>query len=256
VKKTARNEMGTPNNAQKWFIGLLALALLAITTLLLIDNIDKPVGRAIIGMAGGLIIFWILLGGSLMYRFREEVRGLILGVPGGWKTKFVLFATLLALIEEAVTVTMTNLAPAFGVKTGEAYITASTNYFDVVMFHSVIVFVPLFAATAYLLKRYQFSPFAIFIFFGIIGTVAEALYAGNPGMLAMFPQWVFVYGLMVYLPAYSIPSERGARPVRWWHYIIAIPYVFILALPFVALIALVITGVLDHPNIHFGSIPL
>ena len=43
--------MGTPNNAQKWFIGLLALALLAITTLLLIDNIDKPVGRAIIGMA-------------------------------------------------------------------------------------------------------------------------------------------------------------------------------------------------------------
>ena len=56
--------MGTPNNAQKWFIGLLALALLAITTLLLIDNIDKPVGRAIIGMAGGGASSWFLPGGA------------------------------------------------------------------------------------------------------------------------------------------------------------------------------------------------
>lgn len=247
--------MGTPHNAQRWFVSLLSFALLAVTALLFIDNVDKPRGRAIIGMAAGLIVFWSFLGGSLMYRFREEVREIILGIPWGWKTKFVLFAVVLALIEEAVTVTMTNLAPAFGVKAGEAYITASSNYFDVVMFHSVIVFVPLFAATAFLLQRYQFSPFAVFILFGVIGTVAEALYAGNPGMLVMFPQWIFVYGLMVYLPAYSMPSERGARPVRWWHYLIAIPYIFILALPFIAVIAFVITGVLGHPNIHFESVP-
>lgn len=55
----------------------------------------------------------------------------------GWKKKFVVFATVLALIEEAITTTMTNLAPLFGVEIGEAYITASTNYVDVVLFHSV-----------------------------------------------------------------------------------------------------------------------
>jgi hypothetical protein len=38
--------------------------------------------------------------------------------------------TALALMEEAITSSMTNLAPLFGVKIGEAYITASTNYFD------------------------------------------------------------------------------------------------------------------------------
>ena len=37
-----------------------------------------------------------------------------------WRIKFVLFATVLALIEEAIAVSMTNLAPFFGVKVGEA----------------------------------------------------------------------------------------------------------------------------------------
>ena len=45
---------------------------------------------------------------------------------------------LLAMLEEVVTTSMTNCAPLFGVKIGEAYITASSNYFDVILRHSVV----------------------------------------------------------------------------------------------------------------------
>jgi len=44
--------------------------------------------------------------------------------------KFILMATVLALIEEATTTTMTNLARLFGVKVVQACITASTNYLE------------------------------------------------------------------------------------------------------------------------------
>ena len=36
------------------------------------------------------------------------------------------------LLEEAITTLMTNCAPFLGVSIGQAYITASANYFDVV----------------------------------------------------------------------------------------------------------------------------
>ena len=64
-------------------------------------------------------------------------------LPLGWPARFILSATGMALLEEAVTTTMTNLAPFFGVPIGQAYITASANYLDVVLGHSVIVLVPM-----------------------------------------------------------------------------------------------------------------
>ncbi len=239
---------------KRWFTGLMATVLVVLTFFLYMDNRDNPVGRTVISMAWGLIILWVFLGGYLMYRFRERVRARVLALPGGWKVKFVLFATLLALLEEVVTVTMTNLAPAFGVAVGEAYITASGDWLDVILFHSVIVFIPLFIATASLLGRYRFSPFFIFVLFGFVGTVAEALFSGNLGHIVMFYQWLFVYGLMVYLPAYSIPAERGAKDPRFWHYLLAVPYVFLHALPMIIVIAVIINGVLGHPSIHFPPI--
>jgi hypothetical protein len=236
---------------KRFFVGLMLFVLVLFTTLLYINTGGNVKGRAILSMAWGLIIFWICIGGFLMYHFREKVRSFVLRQSGSWQKKFILFAILLALLEEAVTVIMTNLAPLFGSKIGEAYITASTNYFDVVLFHSVIVFVPLFFSTTALLKRYQFSPFAIFIFFGIVGTIAEALYSGNLSQLATFYQWVFVYGLMVYLPAYSIPTERGAVVPKWWHYLIAVPFILLRALPAIIILGVLIVGVLHHPNVHF-----
>lgn len=241
---------------QRWFVGLLAAVLVVTTALLFFGNIDKPPARAIFGMAGGLIFFWVYVGGSLMYHFREPIRAFVLRLPGDWRKKFILFATLLALIEEAIAVGMTNIAPVFGVNVGEAYITASANYVDVVTLHSVIIFIPLFFGFACLLGRYNFSPFSMFVLFGTMGTICEALFAGNLGVLLQFYQWLFIYGLMIYLPAYSIPQERGAQPPRWWHYFIALPYAFIVAFPFIAIIAFAINGVLHHPSIHFPPIHL
>jgi hypothetical protein len=196
---------------------------------------DEPVGRAVIAMTWGLILLWIVLGGALMLHYRDAIRACVLAIRLGWKLKFVLFATLLALIEEAVTTTMTNLAPLFGVKMGEAFITASPNYLEVILLHSVIVFVPMFIVWAWLLGRWDFRADQVLLLFGITGTLSESIAFGFQNFL-LLGMWVFVYGLMVYLPAYSIPADRGARSPRWWHY----PLALLLPIPFAMLMALLI----------------
>ncbi|MFQ5838853.1 MAG: hypothetical protein ACE5HJ_08770 [Thermoplasmata archaeon] len=206
---------------------------------------QDPISRAVVGMAGGLAVLWIIIGGTIMLKSRHRVRRLVLNLPGGWKSKFVLFATALALIEEAITTTMTNLAPAFGAKVGEAYITASADYLDVVLFHSVIVFIPMFVAWAWLLSRYDFDAKSVFILFGITGTLAEALTFGvqNLGAAGF---WVFVYGLMVFLPAYTLPQDRGAEKPRPWHYPLAVVVPFAFAIPVALIVSLI------HPiQVHF-----
>ncbi len=202
-------------------IGLLALATLIGGLLYLIgpnaaDPVDARRAHAMAGMVTGLLAIWVWGGGGVMWWFRAAVVARVRAIPLKWQVKFVLFCTLLAGLEEAVTVGMTNLAPVFGSKIGEAYITASTNWLDVVMFHSVVVLVPFFIALALLLTRWAFSPFAVFLGFGVVGTVAEAIFAGNPGMMLAFPLWVFVYGLMVWLPACSLLPDRGGASGRAW----------------------------------------
>ena len=193
----------------------------------------KPVFRAVVCMGSGLVLLWNVLGGILMYRGRDPVHRFVLSLPGWWPVKFVAFCILLALAEEAITTSMTNLAPCFGVPIGKAYITASANYLDVVCFHSVIIFVPWFVGWAWMLYRWDFHPTLVFLLFGLTGTIAET--SLMPQKLAEIGLWVFVYGLMIYLPAYSVPADRGARPPRWWLYPMAviIPLLFmILLLPF------------------------
>lgn len=243
---------------QRWVIGaLLALATLLGGMLYLIGlNATDPVEvRRALGMARmvtGLLLVWVWLGGAVMWRFRQDIAAWVGGIPLQWQVKFVLFATVLAGAEEAVTVSMTNLAPVFGSRIGEAYITASTNWLDVVAFHSVVVFVPFFIAMALLLTRWSFSPFVVFVSFGVVGTVAEAVFAGNPGVVLMFPIWVFVYGLMVWLPACSLPPERGARPAGL-AVVLMLPVAnFALALPMVVPVVWLIAVVLRHPSIDFA----
>jgi hypothetical protein len=193
----------------------------------------KPVFRAVICMGSGLVLLWNVLGGILMYHNRDRVKRFMTSVPGWWPVKFVLFGMMLALAEEAVTTTMTNLAPFFGVPVGKAYITASANYLDVVCFHSVVVFVPWFIGWAWMLSRWDFHPTLVFLLFGLTGTFAETGFM--PQKLGEIGMWVFVYGLMIYLPAYCVPAGRGARPPRWWHYPLAVflPFLFmVLLLPF------------------------
>ena len=77
------------------------------------------------------------------------------------------------LDQEAVTTSMTDLAPMFGVKMGEVYITASPNYIDVVTQHSVVIFVPMFIVPAWLCSRYDVRPGSVFVLFGLTGTAGR-----------------------------------------------------------------------------------
>jgi hypothetical protein len=209
-----------------------------------------PNSRAVIFMGAGLVLLWIVLGGILMWQTRGRGRAFVLGMQLPWTLKFVLFCTLLTLTEEAVTVSMTNLAPLFGVPLGAAYITASANYLDVVAFHSVVVFVPMFIAWAWMLARWDFHPAEVFLLFGLTGFLAEAQFAGTLN-LAQAPFWIFVYGLMVWLPATSLPSRKDAKRPRWWAYPLAVILPFVFAIPIAIMI-----GLLHPVKIHFPPIQL
>jgi len=107
-------------NGRRVFVILLALWLVIMTGAVTVFTWSHPRQRAVLGMGWGLIALWIGLGGTLMHRFRERIRTAVLRIPVDWRLRFIGFCTLLALLEEVITTTMTNLAPLFGVKTGEA----------------------------------------------------------------------------------------------------------------------------------------
>lgn len=193
------------------------VVLTLIVTVVLVGSHD-PRARAIILMASGLVLLWVVLGGALTLRYREAVRAALLAVHLRWEWKFFLFATGLVLLEEAITTTMTNLAPELGSQIGVAFITASNNYLVVIAFSSVVVITPEFAGWVLLLRRYDFSPNEVFLLYGLLGTTMEATLQPT-ALIAGF--WFFVYGLMVYLPAYSLPRNRRALTPRWWHYVLA-----------------------------------
>lgn len=232
------------------FIFLLG-AYLALTWLLVFfATREDRVLHAIISMGSGLLLFWVVLGGSGMVLFRNRIKAFVQGIPLNWQVKFILFGILLAMTEEAITTTMTNLAPLFGVAIGEAYITASANYFDVILHHSVIVFVPWFFAWAWILKRYDFSPFWVFLLLGLQGLIGESIAFGAQN-LSQFAMWIFVYGLMIYLPAYTIPDERGARKPNLLHGMLAFFLPLLCGFLWAILINLIFP---DHPSIHFPPI--
>jgi hypothetical protein len=238
-------------NGRTIFVKAIAVWLVLTTSAVTAVTWRNPKMRAVLGMGWGLILLWIGVGGTLMYRFREPIREALLKIRLDWRLKFILLATVLALMEEAITTTMTNLAPIFGVEVGEAYITASTNYLDVVALHSVVMFVPLFVGWALILSRYAFTPFCVFLLFGLTGTVMETNFGlKNP---LEFGLWIFVYGLMVFLPAYCVPPERKTRPLRWWHYPLAVfvPFLFMPIVPLPLLAGLLFP---HHPKIHFPPI--
>jgi len=206
---------------------------------------------ALARMATGLWLLWTCLFGALGLAFADPVARWIGRRRSDWRIVFVLFCIALAGLEEAVTTGMTNLGPAFGVALGEIYITASANWFDVVFLHSVIVIFPYFIALALILSRWNFSPFAVFLAFGVVGTLAEALYSANVQGLVMFPFWAFVYGLMVWLPARCLPPRPLARKPGVLAHLLLAPGLFLLAFPLVVLIVWLIVGVLGHPDVHF-----
>lgn len=208
----------------------------------------SPRAHAMACMAGGLFLLWCVLGGWLMWRYRDTFAQWVGRWRWRWQVKFVLLCTLFALLEETVTTTMTNLAPLFGVRVGEAYITASTNYLDVVLWHSVVVFVPMFIAWAWTLSRWQFAPKQVMVLFGGTGILAEGLSFGWHNLLG-WGMWLLVYGLMVYLPAYAVREGVGTIPPRGRHYLMAVLLPYLFAAP-----VAIVVGWLHPVRIHFEGV--
>jgi hypothetical protein len=213
----------------KFFIWL-AGAQLALAVFIFLASRNDPVSHAIIGMGIGLYIFWIILLGLLMKKFRDPIKNFVEKIKLDWRLKFIAFATILALVEEAITTAMTNTAPLYGVTMAAAHVTASANYWDVVLTNSVVLLVPMFFAWAWLLSKYDFSPNQVFLLYGFSGWFIEIVHAGitNAGEIGM---WMLVYGLIIYLPAYSMPAapDRGAlkKPSPWLYVPIIIGVVIV-----------------------------
>jgi hypothetical protein len=206
-------------------------------------NWEDPIGRAIIGMAMGLIVIWTTLLGYLQYRFRDEVKSYIHSKHLPRELFFVLFCIAMAMVEEAVTTGMTNLAhPVFGVSPDEAYITASTNYWEVILLHSVIAFIPMFVVWALMLRKYRFHYLWVYLLFGINGTLAETLTFGAQNLINI-GFWINVYGLMVFLPAYTYRFREEAIDPPKWMYLVGLVLPLLGGVPIVILL-IIIQGIL------------
>ena len=199
---------------------------------------------AIMLMAAALALIWIVIGGAVMFLARNATRQLVSKSRLSRGATFVLFATLLALLEEGVMTTITNLAPVFG--NAQAFITASRNYLEVVVWHSVVVIAPMFMVWSWFLARFRFSPGGVLLLFGLNGVLAELL-MGGPALL-MAPFWIFVYGLMVFLPVYSFSTNAETPAPRCYHYPVAIGACLLAS----AAVALLVNLLSPHLP-HFGT---
>lgn len=207
---------------------------------------------ALLGMTVGMYILWIFIGGIIAWRFGDLIQRWGDRHPSFWLLRFFLSCIALCMTEEAITTLMTNLAPFFGVRLGQVYITASSNYWDVILGHSLIVIAPTFLAWAFLLKYYQFQPSTVLVLFGLTGTLMEMIYGGFMQM-AQTGMWVLVYGLMIYLPACSAPSNRPGRIPRLAHCILAVllPFAFMpLCIPILFVIRML------RPSVAFQFPPV
>lgn len=192
-----------------------------------------PNYRAVILMAiVGLFICWIAICGTIMFLIRNKIKAKAPTAQGHWMIFFVVFATGLLLLEEVFTVTMTNLVEVFGGEYGKAYITASDNYFETVLLHSAIVIWPAYIFWAWWLKKYDFHPNMVMLLYGITGLFSEMSYGGIEKYTEI-GMWVFVYGLMIWLPAYCVPENRGAVRPKWYHYPLTWILPILFQLPFI-----------------------
>jgi hypothetical protein len=213
-----------------WLVAFHALFMIAML------SVGDPYGIAIMGMGTGLLVIWVVIGGLIQRRVREPLRLRMRDNPGRPVLKFFLFATLMVCLEEAVTTAMTNTAPLYGFSPYEAFITASPNYLEVIALHSVVVFLPHYLVWGLLLKRYQFHPAWVVILYGLTGLLCEGIAFGWEQNLPMFAFWTFVYGLIVYLPAYAINFGDDRKRPGVGAYVLALVGPFLMSIPWTLLV--------------------
>lgn len=198
-----------------------------------IFSAGNPEEIAIIKMALGLSFIWIVLWGISQYLLKDKIKGMVSIWKQDWERKFMTMCVVLVLIEEAIATTMTNMATTFWGTPGVAFITASSNYLEVILFHSVIVFIPMFYAWKIILKKYDFRAPTVLLLFGLSWVIAE-IFINPQAAVAWF--WIFIYGCMIALPVYCLP-ERGAKKPNLFAYLQALILPTLFAMP-MALVAL------------------
>ena len=227
--------------------GVWSLVVLAVfCPVIFLSPSVAPEARVVSAMMLGSLVLWIGGCGALMWRHRGAVVAWLRALPLPEAPKFVLAATALACVEEAITTLMTNLAPLFGGTRGVEGIVNATNYFHVVLLHSVVTFVPAFAAWAWLLRRHAFTPAQVFLIYGFTGTLGEAVFVRPDALLAGY--WIFVYGLFVWLPACAMRRPPAQRAVRLRHVALALLLPIVAAL-LVAAVAIAVDAALGLPHI-------
>lgn len=185
---------------------------------------------AVATMSLGLLTIWGGLFAFLQWRTMVRIgsSGRHMRVPV--LLSFVMMVGL-ALLAEAVSVSMTNTAPLWELDTDEAFITASADWWVVVSRHSVIVFLPQLLLIAWLHRRLSLNPFHWFIVYGMIGYANEWLAFKQAASWFSLPYWLIVYGWVVYLPTTLADSQRTNREYRFHHMILAFLTIFTVSIP-------------------------
>ena len=179
-------------------IFFLALCMMLVTGFLTLLVLNDPVKLISVLELWSLIFFWVFLCGSLMYFLRNTFTKYYSRIRLPIWIKFTVFSTTFALIEEAIAVSINN----YFYQSGVHGLTASTNYWEVISKHSIIALLPVFLIFSFYIQKFKPSPYKAFLYFGVIGTLAETTIGGFLSLL-QFGMWIFVYGLMIYLPAHQ-----------------------------------------------------
>lgn len=235
VEPLGVGELGFPQERGPWSRRLVLVTLVVTAGVAVLIVAAELLGRtlpsatrAVLWMALILIATWIGVGGAVQWGIRDRARARLLRAPGDWRIRFVLFATGLSLLEEAITTSLTNLSYALGSNPAASHITASTNYLIVIGFSSVVILVPEFVAWAYLLSRIDFRPLEAFLLYGLTGTIGEGTVQLTNVLLSF---WFPLYGLFVFLPTYVLPATRPVRTPRAIDYAIAVVLPLLFAIP-------------------------
>lgn len=191
---------------------------------------ENLANRARILMAAGLYLIWCVGAMWAMHRWRSQVRTWFQRVPGNTWVKFFFFCLLLICLEEVVTVTMTNLATAFGSQMDKAYITGSSNYFETILWHSVVALFPTYIAWTLVVRKVAIHPNTAYLLYGFQGILGEAMYGGATAFLS-FAFWISVYGPVLYLPAYCVYGLGDARKPRILHFVLIFVLSCLLTIP-------------------------
>lgn len=231
------------------FSALLLLGLLPVA----ISRYGSTPDNARFFMGFFLIFGWLVIFGGLMWAYQHPLMAFMRQYASRPKTGFVAFSILLACLEEALACLATNLHGPFGDPTGRVYITASSNYLDLIFFHSVIVIVPLLVVWSWTLARYRFTGTRLLLLFGAQGALAEVVFAGMQP--ALFPTWLLVYGLMVWLPYQAFqPALDRARARRTPGLLAHLLFPLLAQLGgvlFTLVFLLISHGLIKHPLSHF-----